>query len=62
MRKYIESNSGFQSQKNKPEYIPAIGVLTPLAFDTAERVNAPQVGMELKNDPKILHNPIANIS
>lgn len=42
--------------------MPAMGVLTPLAWLTAERVKAPQVGMALKNEPAKLHRPKVNIS
>lgn len=44
------------------EYRPAIGVLTPLALLTAERVNAPQTGIDLKKDPTTLHKPSVIIS
>lgn len=47
---------------NVPEKIPANGVFIPLASLTAERENAPQVGMDWKNDPKMLQIPRAIIS
>lgn len=45
-----------------PVYSPANGVLIPLAWLTADLVKAPQVGMDLKKDPKMLHKPRATIS
>lgn len=42
--------------------MPAIGVLTPLAWLTADLVKAPQVGMALKKEPAKLHKPRVNIS
>ena len=42
--------------------MPDNGVATPLAFDTADRVNAPHVGIELKNEPKKFAKPNAIIS
>lgn len=42
--------------------MPVKGVLTPLAWLTADRVKAPQVGMDMKKEPKMLHSPRANIS
>lgn len=45
-----------------PVYSPEKGVLTPLAWLTADRVNAPHVGIDLKKAPKKLHSPSANIS
>lgn len=44
------------------EYRPAIGVLTPDACDTAERVNAPHVGIDLQQEPIMLHRPSVIIS
>lgn len=42
--------------------MPANVVCTPLAFDTADLVKAPQVGIDLKNDPKKFARPSAIIS
>lgn len=42
--------------------MPESGEATPLAFDTAERVKAPHVGIDLKKDPKKLARPRAIIS
>lgn len=42
--------------------MPDIGVATPLACDTADRVNAPHVGMDLKNEPRKFAKPRAIIS
>lgn len=42
--------------------MPAMGVRTPDAWLTAERVKAPQVGMALKKEPAKLHRPSVNIS
>lgn len=42
--------------------MPANGVRTPLASLTADRENAPQVGIDWTNDPKILQIPKAIIS
>jgi len=37
-------------------------VWTPLAWLRALRVNAPHVGIDIMNDPAMLHMPKANIS
>lgn len=42
--------------------MPAIGVLTPLALLTADRVNAPQIGMDLTQEPIKLQRPSVSIS
>lgn len=42
--------------------MPDKGVATPLACETAERVNAPHVGMDLKNEPRKFAKPRAIIS
>lgn len=38
------------------------GEATPLAFETADLVKAPQVGMDMKNDPIMFAEPRAIIS
>lgn len=42
--------------------MPAIGVRTPLALSTADRVNAPLTGIDRKHEPNILHTPSVIIS
>lgn len=42
--------------------MPAMGVRTPEAWLTAERVKAPHVGMALKKEPAMLHKPNVSIS
>lgn len=42
--------------------MPDNGEATPLELDTADRVKAPHVGIDLKNDPRKFANPRAIIS
>jgi len=43
-------------------YMLDIVVWTPLAWLRALRVNAPHVGIDMMNDPAMLHMPKASIS
>lgn len=51
-----------QKSEIAPEYIPCKGVRTSLLLATDDLVKAPQLGIALTNDPKMLHSPKEIIS